>query len=336
MNRSDILDKIDTYCTNHPLRIVKDNIEHPFPNSYLNYLINALMKLNLFSKKATRDFLDNKLMAKNGDTCDQHKVLSSLCELTVLNSFLDKLDNRNDFMYEPVVRRDSNKNPECYVKIKDVNYYIEVKAPNFENYNKKLYKLLEKKRQALHFESRIFELDSEMKKNNLTSTDSKVKDFLSDTNKKFARVEAQNNINILFICWNDHTDQPATALKHFNNGLLTNQSWYREEGEIVTFDNIDIIFINDIYQSHFIHMSCKDEPLSNYISGVPYFDVTFETGFIPNPFLIKNSRSWIIETNVGEDKIFPLPISTYDKPIKIIDEEYVKKHCPDVKSTVKL
>jgi len=97
----------------------------------------------------------------------------------------------------------------------------------------------------MHFETRMFDLTKEEKAENMTSTDSKVKDFLIDANNKVPLLtDKKKEINTMFICWNDNTDQPCTALKYPSHGLLTKNSWYKDsEGKTVIFNNIDYIFI---------------------------------------------------------------------------------------------
>ncbi len=249
-----------------------------------------------------------------------------------MNTFLLQKNINKAFEYEPRPVDRSNKNPEFSVILSKYLYYIEVKSPNLENYWKKLSKKLEEGRPVIRYDSRIFELSEEQKKENLASTDSKVKDFLVDANEKFQKSRDNHCFNVLFICWTAETDQPATALKHPMHRLLTDKSWFKDEKEnIIKFDNIDLIFISDLYQNHIVHMSCTSEPMPSILSGVPYFEKMTINGIIPDPFILKNSRNVIIEPRIDESVIFPLPISSYEKPVTVITEEYVKNYCSEIK-----
>jgi hypothetical protein len=276
------------------------------------------------------DYLENKIRAKSGDSFDLHGFLSSVCELSIMNTMLTKIQDASTFEYEPRPIPGSKKNPEFSLEIEKVKYYFEVKAPNLENYYKKLISKVETGNPVLQFDSRIMPLTEE-RKEHILSTDSRIKDFLVDANSKFLKGNNEH-FNVLFICWSDETDQPCTALKHPSHGLLTKNSWFKNgKGEVITFDNIDLIFISDLLQNHLVHMSCNGVAMPSFISGVPYFDNYQHTGIIPDPFNLGSSRNVIIETSVPESIIFPLPISTYDNPVHVITEEVVKRYCPEFK-----
>lgn len=332
MNSEDVFSIIGSYSDDHILKQLLSFKNFPFPSSYLNFFVEAILNVNHIDPKAALDLLNHKIRSKSGDSYDFHNLLSSLCELSVMNTMLFKIDNPSTFKYEPQPLKGSQKNPEFTINISDYKYYIEVKTPNFENYRKKMCEILKSEKVVAHYESRIFNLSEKQKSENMVSTDSKIKDFLVDANNKFLKSEGNTHFNVLFICWTDHTDQPATALKHPRHGLLTKNSWFKDEdGIIISFNNIDLIFITDLFQNHITHMSCTSEPMPSIISGVPYFDDTIKTRIIPDPFNLKNSRNVIVESQIDEKIIFPLPISTFEKPVTVITEEYVNRYCPNIK-----
>jgi len=337
MNSEGIFSIIDSYSDDHILKQLLSSKDLPFPSSYLNFFVEAILNVNHIDPKAALDLLNHKIRAKSRNSYDFHNLLSSLCELSVINTMLFKIDDPSTFKYEPQPLKGSKKNPEFRLNISGYKYYIEVKTPNFENYRTKLREIRKSGKPVTHYESRILKLSEEEKSENMVSTDSKIKDFLIDANNKFLKSEDNTHFNVLFICWTEHTDQPATALKHPKHGLLTKNSWFKDEdGEIVSFNNIDIIFIIDLFQNHIVHMSCISEPMPSIISGVPYFDDTIKTGIIPDPFNLKNSRNAIVESQIDEKIIFPLPISTIEKPVGVITEEYVQKYCPEIKISFRL
>jgi hypothetical protein len=332
MNYINILDIINTYSDDHPLKQLLSLNDLIFPGLYIDCFSNAILKVNRVDPRASEDLLDNKIRAKSGVSYNFHGLLSSLCELSVLNSFLLIKNNNEAFEYEPRPVKGSDKNPEFSIILSKNKYYVEVKSPNLENYMDKLHNILAEGRSVIRYDSRIFELSDEQKKENLVSTDSKVKDFLVDANKKFQKSRDKTYFNILFICWTDETDQPATGLKHPMHELLTDKSWYKDnKGKIIKFDNIDLIFISDLYQNHIVHMSCTSVPMPSIMSGVPYFGKMNRTGIYPDPFILRNSRNVIIESQIDESIIYPLPISNYEKAVTVITEDYVKKCCPEIK-----
>ena len=337
MNRKDILRIINSYSDDHMLKKLLSFQKFPFPNSYINFFVEEILNVNNIDHKAALDLLNHKIRAKSGNSYNSHNLLSSLCELSILNTMLFKIDDPSTFEYEPQPLKDSKKNPEFKLNISNYKYYIEVKTPNFENYHEKLHEKLESGKPVIHYESRSLDLSEEEKSKSMVSTDSKIKDFLVDANNKFLKSEDNTHFNVLFICWTDHTDQVATALKHPKHGLLTKNSWFKgEDDKIICFNNIDLIFITDILQNHIVHTICISEPIMSIISGVPYFDDTIKTGIIPDPFNLMNSRNVIVESQINETIIFPLPISMNEKPVTVITEEYVKKYCPEFKISFSL
>ncbi len=331
----EIVNYINTYSEDHHFRELLKNIVHPFPKSYLSFFAQSIKKINDVSERAAKDFLNNKIRAKSGNSFNYHGLLSSLCELTILNTLVQCIDSKETFKYEPKQVNGSQKNPEFSLVISGVRYFIEVKTPNLENHKKKINKLVEEKGAVQIFDSRFMDLTNEQKKLCVTSTDSKVKDFLVDTNKKFSKSDKITQINVLFICWTDENDQPATALKYPTHGLLTKNSWFKDEqGQVITFKNIDLIFVNDLYRNHEVHMACIDHPMPSLMSGVPYFDKIIPYG-IPNPFNLGYSRNAIIETEIDPKIFFSLPICFSDDYVQVINEGFVAKYCPEVKFTFK-
>ena len=166
---------ICNYSEDYILREIYKNRDMIFPNSFLNGLETALLNIKTLSENAYNDFVGHKLKATKKDSFDIHSLLSSLCELEIMNSFIQNSEKKKSFMYEPQLREDNNKNVEFSIVINDIKYNVEVKSLNFENYNKKLNKLVKEKGSILHYETRMIDLTEEEKVENITSTDSKVK-----------------------------------------------------------------------------------------------------------------------------------------------------------------
>lgn len=198
--------------------------------------------------------------------------------------------------------------------------------------------MLDEQKFVIRHEARLFNLSATEKRDRMTTTDSKVKDFLVDSNEKFSIVKDESReINILFICWNDHTDQPCTALKHPFNGLLTKNSWYKDENNaVVTFENIDLIFVSDLYQNLFAYMNSGNIPYPDELSGVPFFQNN-ERFLRPvltlNPFLLSHSRNILIEPTkeFTQEQIFNLPIAFSDQSVIVVNEDFVAKNCCEIK-----
>lgn len=327
---------VNKYSNDHILKTLYKNSNLKYTKSFISGLEDALNNLKLVNKTAYKDFINNKLKAKQNNSFDMHTLVSSLCELAIMNTFIIQSNRKETFMYEPKLRIDNNKNVEFSIMIGDIKYNVEVKSPNFDNYNKKLHEQLQKNVIVTRSEARLFNLQQLQERGILPASDSKVKDFLIDANLKFPiNTNKGKELNVLFICWNENYDQACTALKHPHSGLLTPNSWNKDEnGQVVTYPNIDLIFISDLYKSIIVHMIAGDNPISMYISGVPYFEANSRIRFL-TPFLLPFSRTSLIkpEKTISQKCIDEIPISFFNRPIDLVDEKFVSHLCPEFITT---
>ncbi|WP_236894701.1 hypothetical protein [Clostridium beijerinckii] len=327
---------VDKYSNDHILRTIYKNSTLKYARSFIKGLEDALDNLRLVSKSAYEDFINNKLKAKKNNSFDMHSLVSSLCELAIMNSFIVQSNNKTTFIYEPKLRTDNNKNVEFSIIIGNVKYNVEVKSPNFENYNKKQYEQLSKNGAVTRSEARLFNFKDLQEQGILPAPDSKVKDFLVDANLKFPiNTDKDKEINVLFICWNENYDQACTALKHPFSGLLTKNSWHKNEnGQIITYPNIDLIFVTDLYKSIIVHMIAGNDAIPSFISGVPYFEANLQVGFL-TPFLLPFSRTALIEPEkpIKKECIDEIPIVFFDRPVDLVDEKFVSHLCREFTTT---
>ena len=76
--------------------------------------------------------------------------------------------------------------------------------------------------------------------------DNPVKDFLASANEKFAGFKERNAnfIGILAIVWDDYIYEPVTSLLHDRCGLLTEQSFAKDEtGQPLRYPNLDYVVV---------------------------------------------------------------------------------------------
>jgi hypothetical protein len=91
--------------------------------------------------------------------------------------------------------------------------------------------------------------------------DNPMKDFLIGADEKFAGFKAADPsfLGVLVVVWDDHVYEPITALLHPNSGLLTENSFHREDGQAVTYPNVDAVVL--VRQLHQIAAAAGDRPL---------------------------------------------------------------------------
>lgn len=326
----------------HLLKQMADNYDKfIFTRTFIDGLCVALELLKKVDIRAYDDFINHKLLAKSKNGIDSHQLFSALCELAIINTFIRKSNHPESFKYEPCLRKDNNKNVEFSINILDITYNVEVKTPNFENFFTKLDSLMKNNNSVIWYETRLFELNQEQKKSNMTSTDYKVKEFLEDSNLKFPPSKgSKNSYNVLFICWNEHTDQPCANMKDPMCGLLTKNSWYKEKGNPIVFNNIDLIFVSDLLQNMKAHISSGNEPLPSFITGVPYFERNKRFLWPTNtlsPFILAHSRNVFIEQDrsIPPRAIYNLPIAFEDQNVIVVTEDFVSKNCATIKFSIK-
>lgn len=331
----------NSYCNDHIFKQMYKYNNLKYTKSFFIELNKALNNIKSVDLSVYKDFINHKLKAKRKKSFDFHMLISSLCELAVMNTFIIQSDKKDTFLYEPQLRSDNKKNIEFSIKLGSIKYNIEVKSPNFETYNKKLNQKLIDTGFVTSAQARLLPKDALEKLNIVPAPDSKVKDFLVDSNLKFpTNTNKDKEINILFISWNENYDQACTALKHPASGLLTKNSWYKDtNNNPITFPNIDLIFISDLYKNIIVHMLAGNDKISKYISGVPYFENESFTPFTTSltPFLLPFSRFALVNTNpsIKQTYIDPLPITFPYNPVDLVTEKFVSKLCPEFISTFK-
>jgi hypothetical protein len=310
-------------------------------NTFLTHLDKALDNISKISTRAYKDFVYSKIVATDRGGFNNHSLLSSLCEVCIINTFILQSDCPESFLYEPKLRKDNRKNVEFSIRINNTRYNIEVKSPNLNNYYRQLEQKIEENSVVMRFDTRAFEKPTEAYQ--MPSPSIRVKDFLEDSNFKFPESNLQNQMNVLIIAWDENTDQPCIEMKHPIHGLLTPNSWHKDDnGEPVLFPNIDLIFVSDLYRNIIAHMSSGSDFLPSVLTGVPYFErnMRFPHDKI-NPFSLPFSRNVLIKPDMDindiliRKAIFSLPIAFSDQEIQVVDEEYVIKHGIDIKFSYK-
>ncbi|MEG6523741.1 hypothetical protein [Desulfotomaculum sp. 1211_IL3151] len=333
---------VDRCSDDHTIKQAFQNYKHLFwVNTFLSHLNKALEKVYQTNKRAYNDFVQNKIPAVSGASFNKHSLISSLCEISIMNTFICQSECPESLLYEPKLRSDNKKNVEFSIQIKGVKYNIEVKSPNLSNYYSDLESKIEKHGVVTRFDTRAFGKPEQV--DQMPSPGIRVKDFLVDASLKFPNSNLPKQVNILFIAWDDHTDQPCIELQHPIHGLLTQNSWHKDnDGHPILFSNINLIFISDLYQNIIAHLSSGDIPLPSFLTGVPYFERNCR--FPPNqvnPFFLPYSRNVLVKPTVDlEDPqireiIFNIPVAFSDQSVDMIDEEYVAKYGTDIKISFK-
>jgi hypothetical protein len=143
------------------------------------------------------------------------------------------------FEMEPV-KGVSKYNPEVVVTLAGVGSLgVEVKAPDLGEHQQKRNKNPWQLAGRTDIAPR--DLDGEV----TLPRDNPIKDFLVHANKKFAgfRDADPDFRSVLVIVWDDFVNEPVTALRSPSSGLLTPNSFWREDDQAVEYPNVDAVLL---------------------------------------------------------------------------------------------
>lgn len=148
------------------------------------------------------------------------------------------------------------KNPEVVIEVGSHGRLgVEVKSPNLVKHHElrghEPWQLLER---------------SDIKPSNLTGAvtlprDNPVKDYLISADEKFAgsRNAYPDFQSVLVIVWDDYVNEPLTALLSQASGLLTENSFYKDDdGNAVLYPNVDAVLI--MRHQHQLQRGMANEP----------------------------------------------------------------------------
>lgn len=203
---------------------------------------SADAKLPGFSRRLIQSL--SAVSGRKKDTRDFEQLMQAIAEATVVSHVVlfDGWPAGTTFELEPTAAG-SKKNPEIIIRGPAGNIGIEVKAPGLTEHR-------------MHRESRpvqaTYRGSLPLRPDVTPPRDNPVKDFLVSADAKFASFKAAdaNFVGILVIMWDDHIYEPITALVHPLSGLLTENSFLRDENDsAVKFPNITaVVLIRHLHQ----------------------------------------------------------------------------------------
>lgn len=213
--------------------------KHPFSTSIIQSCYFVEQRIEGYSKR----FIDklSSIDHKNKEHYDQ--LLQHIAELIVVSHLGKKLGKEWIFEEEPTAEG-SKKNPEVSIFNGELKILVEVKSPRFHDYQSK------RTNSGLQIPTRVNNgfketIESVFGTKAALPRDNIVKDFLLSANEKFKffKIADENILSVLVIVWDDFIYEPISALKNNFSGLITEQSYFREDGKAVKFQYIDNIIL---------------------------------------------------------------------------------------------
>lgn len=186
------------------------------------------------------------------------QIIQLLSELYAIRHIVEKGGSEATFVHEPTAKG-SEKNPELGVTLHEKELYFEVKCRQFvEHHNNRgnaAVELPSRQEGAIELAAMMGHETNSI----VLPRDNVVKDFLVSADLKFNgfKKHSPNCVCVLIIVWDDFAYEPISSLLNKASGLLTEKSFFQDEGEPARFENIDAVLV--VRQSHHIVRATRDE-----------------------------------------------------------------------------
>jgi hypothetical protein len=210
---------------------------------------------------------------------DYEQLIQKLAELLVLRQLLMMgWPEGTTFQHEPAVAA-NGKRPELRVTTPTRSFLFEVKTPallaHIENRNTNGFQAPGRALPQARLAGLVGDAGLTLPRDN------PVKDFLIDSEKKFAQFKAvQDETSVLIIVWDDFIFEPITALKHEQCGLLTPNSYWKDaEGLAVQYPHIDAVVV--IRHLTYLYRATREEALEERAHALDFGD----EHALPNVFI---------------------------------------------------
>jgi hypothetical protein len=191
------------------------------------------------------------ISGRENDRRHYEQLLQRLAELLVIRQVVNHPWTFSpQFQWEPTAAG-SKKNPELLVVSKNFSIGIEVKAPGLLDHQEK------RTKNPTQLLSRVISKEELANLPNAEEgitlpRDNPVKDFLISAEAKFAPFRQADSkfCSVLVIVWDDHINEPITALLHPHAGLLSSNSFWKDsDGRPVKFPSVDaVILVRHLHQ----------------------------------------------------------------------------------------
>lgn len=303
--RAEFLRRIPSECPRHMLCSFANNIAHGRDLSFTTSLFEALNKVETIVPSYANEMISRIAAIEHTGEDQYETILSILAEIYVTAGLCERADKEEgvpQFTHEPAVRL--QKNPEFEVRVNDQWCAIEVKTPRLIQH--------ERLRANNAWQVGIRLPSGGLPFGGVTlPRDNPVKDFLVSAEEKFVAYESfrPGSVRILAILWDDFSHEPIAALISPVSGLLTAESFHRDDqGNAVRYPHIDGIIV--IRHQHQLMRSTRCEPLIDGITDAfqyhhdgfpPKVFIRGHGGRIPSPELMLAMNAHPIEECLGAE-----------------------------------
>lgn len=240
---------------------------------------------------------------------DYGQVLRWLGELVVTHHFVTwQWPVPVTFEHEPAVPPDG-MNPEVLITAKDWRFGVEVKTPDVESFAASRHQC------ETQYLARVATQNAAPAPAGSTvyPRDNPVKDFLQSANAKFAGFrEDANFYSALFIVWDDFINEPISGLLSPSSGLLTPNSFDREDdGTARTYPAVDAVVL--LRQQHQLRLGTANQPPADERASFldygavdrfpPNAVIPLATGREPPDAVVEVLQAYLPEPTMGAEHV---------------------------------
>lgn len=239
------------------------------------------------------------------------QLLQKLSEILVLERLVSiNYDERVSFEYEPSAFKGGPR-PDFVVNFSNKRLVVEVKTPAQLKHNRK--RAVNSVQLPCRSGVSLEQVKEVSDDGNVTlPRDNTILDFLLDAERKFESFKNnEKTTTLLVIVWDDYIYEPISALLNPYTGLLTNQSYKKDErGKPFKFLNIDGVIVLR-HLNYFISAS-REEALVDRLTALDFGD----NNALPNVLFLGHGGSEIPYLITEGFRAF------YQEDIKNIGAEY--------------
>lgn len=224
-------------------------------------VVDACVDCELASPGLGSHFIDDLASLCGKEKYEPHyeQLLQKMAEILVLRQLVTlKWPEGTKFEREPAAKT-KGKRPELKVTTPDRTFLFEVKTPSL------LAHIRARNANALQVPGRVFKVE-ELKRfehlGELTKPrDNPIIDFLTDAEMKFSQFkETGPHTSVLVIVWDDNIYEPITVLTHEQCGLLTPNSFNKDDADRpVAYPSIDAVIL--VRHLTYLYRATRDQPL---------------------------------------------------------------------------
>jgi hypothetical protein len=254
-----LLDKIleaDWHYLSYHFSPYKEGYEHFLGAS----IVDSCTRIEAVIPGYTEEFATKLSSFSNREKYQPHyeQIIQLLAELYVINHLATIKFPSASFLHEPT-SSDSNKNPEVGIILNDKEIYVEVKCREYIPHHNNRGDASIEVPARMDGIKEVAELMLKDGEHIGYPRDNTIMDFLISANEKFSgfKKDSSKSITVLVIVWDDVIYEPISSLLNRSSGLLTDNSFYKNGGEVVKFENVDAILL--VRQSHHIVRATRDQ-----------------------------------------------------------------------------